>query len=250
MESLYSADRFKDCKVVTTTLTDSSGEETLDGKLVSGTSSEPPKPKELPKAVQDNRAGQLKVRAQASQRQGQFCKSTDRKPKGSRNVPKQGKKASKSSEKAKRDEIIDFNSSFDDIESKFLAGGASDSEKEESPKERESEVVFRTPMKRFTFNPKMTSFEELASHLFYDSSEAAGPSKLEAARWTERQCSPPPSSIYSVTDSDYASVDFDFVKEPEPLLSPIKKRKLRDGRQHGRRRAAGQQQAPSSRSVK
>ena len=129
------------------------------------------------------------------------------------------------SENKCQEEIIDFNSSFDEIDSKFMAGAPKESEKEASQQDGEQgkcEVVFRTPMRRFTFNPLMTSFEEVASHLINNSNEAAGLSKLDVARWTERHQSPPPSSIYSVTDSDYASVDFDFFKETEPLLSPIK----------------------------
>ena len=193
MENLTSADKFKYCKVGTTTLSESSCDDTPEKVPAGQEEEERIEPKELPKAVQENRAGQLKVRVQANPLLGQLCKSTGKKPKGSRNVPKGAggvkapPKAKVRSENECQEEIIDFNSSFDEIDSKFMAGAPKENEKEASQQDGEQgkcEVVFRTPMRRFTFNPLMTSFEEVASHLINNSNEAAGLSKLDVARWT------------------------------------------------------------------
>ena len=179
--------------------------------------------------TQQSRAKQLAIRAVGAAYQGQLVPSseTGKKPKGSRNVPSylsessEEEKAVKAKEKSaakeygkKREEIIDLNSSFDDIDTKYLAKAVY----EEAAVERK--VVFSTRMRKITFNPRSDDLSKVTEALLLKPRQQ--PAEESSVAFTQyRQSEPANASIYSTTDSDYCSVDLEFLKELVPI-SPIK----------------------------
>ena len=124
--------------------------------------------------MQETRRKQLIIRG-TSDLQGQLVARPkgSKKPKGSKNVQKKvhesaaerEKEAEFSveetlrGEKLKNPPMVDFNSSFDDIDTAFFYNGESAYESE-VPK-----VIFRAPVQSITFNPVSSKLNDIASQL-------------------------------------------------------------------------------------
>ena len=173
--------------------------------------------------MQETRRRQLLIR-EKGRIQGQLVPrpKDGRKPKGSRNVPSKENGVQYSmdetlkGEKLKQPPMVDFNSSFDDIDTEFFFNPdgekACDSNK----------IVFSAPVKCITFNPVNSKLSEVARQLL--PAKQLEWREKDDGNTTDSACDKKEKSdaIYKAEDSDYYSIDLDFFKCKELLISPIK----------------------------
>ena len=134
----------------------------------------------FPESMERTRKEQIRIRAKCEKGELEPRGKYGKKPKGSRNVPLKQQAPSSDTEEggSKRtytvDEtlsgikirvlpIVDPNSSFDDRdELSVMQSGEEDSGQPESEQEKRK-IIFRTPVKRITFNPTVNSIKDIAS---------------------------------------------------------------------------------------
>ena len=133
----------------------------------------------FPESIERTRKEQIRIRAKCEKGELEPRGKYGKKPKGSQNVPLRQQAPSSdteeggskktytvdetlSGEKIRVLPIVDPNSFDDRDELSLMQSGEEDSGQPESEQEKRK-IIFRTPVKRITFNPTVNSIKDIAS---------------------------------------------------------------------------------------
>ena len=175
----------------------------------------------FPESMQETRKQQLLIRGKGTIKGQLVPRPKDgKKPKGSRNVARKPAKLPErkeseytmdetlSGEKLRQPPMVDFNSSFDDIDTAVFFNPDGEAANECSEK-----VIFRAPVKKITFNPVSSKLSDIARQLQLLPASRAVWRENDESSVTDSVCSKEAESdaIYRADDSDYYSIDLSLI---------------------------------------